>query len=157
MANLPPPRLARKHLPVTMMMIPDGRCLDAVHSTPTHKHKRRVRDGFPKIYKGRGVFPGFLSRCAAHPSSSLILPTPQAWCHCYLFFLTTLPTIMFFKVILTFLAVGALSVNALSIPVARSPAPEPDCEFPRWSLAVSCPDLISGFFNSPRCNGPGRV
>jgi len=90
-----------------------------------------------KSIKGRGALPGFLSRCAAHPSS-LIPPRLQAWCRCYPFFLTTLHITMFLKVALTFLAVGALSVNALTIPVARSPAPEPDCEFPRpFSIASS--------------------
>jgi len=34
-----------------------------------------------------------------------------------------------FKTTLTFLAIGALSVSALTVPVARSPAPEPECEF----------------------------
>ena len=38
---------------------------------------------------------------------------------------------MFLKTALTFLLVGVLSVNALTVPVARSPAPEPACEFPR--------------------------
>ena len=37
---------------------------------------------------------------------------------------------MFPQTALTFLAVGALSVSALTVPVARSPAPEPKCEFP---------------------------
>ena len=37
---------------------------------------------------------------------------------------------MFHKTALTFLVVGALSVNALTVLVTRSPAPEPDCEFP---------------------------
>ena len=37
---------------------------------------------------------------------------------------------MFPKASLTLLAIGALYVNALTVPVARSPAPEPDCEFP---------------------------
>ena len=43
---------------------------------------------------------------------------------------------MFPKVILTSLAVGALSVNALTVPVAREPAPEPECEFPDRSLLL---------------------
>ena len=38
---------------------------------------------------------------------------------------------MFAKAILTFLAIGAFSVNALNIPVVREPAPELDCEFLR--------------------------
>ena len=37
---------------------------------------------------------------------------------------------MFPKTVLTFLVIGALSVNALTVPIARSPAPEPECEFP---------------------------
>ena len=40
------------------------------------------------------------------------------------------PVIMFPKTALTFLLIGALSVNALTAPVARSPTPEPECEFP---------------------------
>jgi len=37
---------------------------------------------------------------------------------------------MFLKTALTFLVVGVLSVNALTVPVARSPAPEPERELP---------------------------
>jgi len=37
---------------------------------------------------------------------------------------------MFSKAVFIFLAIGALSVNALATPVARSPVPEPACEFP---------------------------
>ena len=37
---------------------------------------------------------------------------------------------MFSKTALTSLLLGALYVNALAIPVAREPAPEPECEFP---------------------------
>jgi len=87
----------------------------------------------PKTYKrvGSGAFLGFLSRCAAPTGSSLL---PQAWCHCYLSFLTTLPIIMFSKIVLTSLVIGALSVNALVGPVARSPASEPECESPRLFL-----------------------
>ena len=36
---------------------------------------------------------------------------------------------MFSKVALSILAVGALSVNALVVPVARSAAPQPECKF----------------------------
>ena len=38
---------------------------------------------------------------------------------------------MSLKATLTFLAIGALTVNALTVPVVRSPAPEPECEFLR--------------------------
>jgi len=41
------------------------------------------------------------------------------------------PIIMFSKAVLIFLAIGALSVNALTAPVARSPALELESEFPR--------------------------
>ena len=62
---------------------------------------------------------------------------------------------MFLKAALTFLAVGALSVNALTAPVARSPAPEPECEFP-WSFsATSYYDLTLVSFNSSRTRGQG--
>ena len=60
---------------------------------------------------------------------------------------------MFLKAALTFLAIGALSVNALSIPVARSPAPEPDCEFPRSFSITSYHDLTLVSFSSPRTRG----
>jgi len=50
---------------------------------------------------------------------------------------------MFSKAALTFLVVGALSVNALTIPVARSPAPEPECEFPQSFPITSYHDLTS--------------
>ena len=81
------------------------------------------------------MLPAFLSRCAANPGFSLLPPSQkkkkrQAWCHYPLFFLTTLPIIMFTKTALTSLVLGALYVNALAIPVAREPAPDP-CEFPR--------------------------
>ena len=51
-------------------------------------------------------------------------------------------TIMFPKAALTFLVVGALSVNALTIPVVqRSPAPEPECEFTLSFSTTSYHDL----------------
>ena len=88
-------------------------------------------DGLPEIYKMVEVYhPDRLSRCAAHPSSSLLPPKPQAWSRCHLFFLTTLPITMFFKVVFISFVVGAHSVNALTTPVARSLATEPECEFP---------------------------
>ena len=67
---------------------------------------------------------------SSSPSSSLQPPKLQAWCRCYLFYLTTFFIMMFPKVILTSFAIGALSVNALSVPVAREPTPEPEREFP---------------------------
>jgi len=57
---------------------------------------------------------------------------------------------MFLKATLTFLAVGALSVNALAVPVARSPALEPEGEFPRLFSITSYHDLTLVSFNSPR-------
>jgi len=80
-------------------------------------------------------------------------PKLQAWCRCYLFFLTTLHIIMFLKAALTFLAVGALSVNALTAPVARSLAPEPECESPRPFSITSYQDLTLASFNSSRTQG----
>ena len=59
---------------------------------------------------------------------------------------------MFLKTALTFLAVGALSANALTVLVARSPAPEPECEFPR-SVSITYQDLTFVSFNSPRTRG----
>ena len=60
---------------------------------------------------------------------------------------------MFPKAILTFLVIGALSVNALVVPVARSPAPEPDCEFPQSFSITSYHDLTLLSFDSPRTRG----
>ena len=106
-------------------------------------------DGSRNIYEGRGVLPGFLSRCAAHPSSLLLPPKPQAWCHRYPSFLTTFQIIMFFKPTLISIILGALCVNALSVPVAREPAPEPECESPRLFPAISHRDLTPGFLQMP--------
>ena len=44
---------------------------------------------------------------------------------------------MFLKTALTFLVVGVLSVNALTAPVPRSPAPEPEGEFTRSLSTIS--------------------
>ena len=96
------------------------------------------------------MLPGFLSRCAAHPSSSLLPLKLQAWCRCYLFFLTTYLIIMFSKATLTTLVLGALYVNALAVPVAREPAPEPECEFPRSFPTISYHGLTFVSSNSPR-------
>ena len=76
-------------------------------------------------------FLSFPSRCAAHPSSSLPPPKLQAWCRRYLL------SIMFLKTALTFLVVGVFSVNALTVPVPRSPAPEPEGEFTRSLSTIS--------------------
>ena len=90
-----------------------------------------------------------LSLCAAHPSSSLLPPKLQVRCRCrYLLFLTTHHIIMFPKTTLTFLIVGALSVNALNVLVARNPAPELECESSLLLSAVSHRDLTSVPFNS---------
>ena len=72
-------------------------------------------------FRARRLLSLFFSRCAAHPSSS---PPPlqlQAWCRCYLFFLTTASIIMFPKVLPTSLIIGALSADALIVPGAREP------------------------------------
>ena len=44
---------------------------------------------------------------------------------------------MFLKTALTFLVVGVFSVNALTVPVPRSPAPEPEGEFTRSLSTIS--------------------
>ena len=106
-------------------------------------------DGSQNIYKGRGAPPGFLSRCAAHPSPLLLPPKPQAWCHRYPSFLTTFQIIMFYKATLISIILGALYVNALSVPVAREPAPEPECESPRLFPAISYRDLTPGLLQMP--------
>ena len=109
-----------------------------VHSPPTRKRlnggSRLGVDGFPKIYKGLRCIPWFPQPLCSSLSSSLLPLKLQAWCRCHLFFLTTLSIIMFSKATLTFLAIGALSVNAVAVPVVRSPAPEPESEFPDHSL-----------------------
>ena len=86
---------------------------------------------FQKSIKGWRCTPWFPQPLCSSPQFSSPTSQLQAWCRCHLFFLTTLHIIMFIRTVLTFLAVGALSVNALTTPVARSPAPEPECEFPR--------------------------
>jgi len=73
---------------------------------------------------------------------------------------------MFSKIVLTSLIIGVISVNALTIPVARSPAPELECESPLLFSTVPYHDLTSVSFNSfvameqgphtpPRARGPG--
>ena len=62
------------------------------------------------------------------PVPSLLLSFPWAWC-LYLFFLTTLHTIMLSKITLASVVIGALYVNALALPAVRSPALESRCEF----------------------------
>jgi len=54
------------------------------------------------------------------------------------------------------LVAGAISVNALATPAARSPPPEPKCEFPQSLSTMPCHDLIFVSSNSPttRCQGP---
>lgn len=54
---------------------------------------------------------------------------------------------MFSKFTLISLVVGALSVNALTIPVARSPSPEPQGKFPQSSSDVRH-NLIFASFTS---------
>jgi len=60
---------------------------------------------------------------------------------------------MFLKTVLTFLAVGALFVNAMTVPVARSPAPEPECELPQLFPITSYHDLTLISFNDSRARG----
>ena len=89
-------------------------------------------DWLPRFIKnGRDCTSQFPQPLCSSPSSFLRSPKLQAWCRCYLFSLTPLPIMMFPKAFLAFLAIGALSVNALSTPVVREPTPELDCEFPR--------------------------
>ena len=60
---------------------------------------------------------------------------------------------MFLKSALTFFVLAALSVNALTVPVARSPGPEPESEFPPTFSIISYHDLTWFPFNSPRARG----
>jgi len=62
---------------------------------------------------------------------------------------------MFSKIVLTALLIGAISVNALTAPVARSPVPEPECESRRLFSAISNHGLTFVPFNSPTTRGPG--
>jgi len=113
----------------------ERRDLNGMRSAPVHPARtvsgglELDTDGFPRTPNKRVEVHSPVS--SVYSSPSLLHPKLQAWCRCYLFFLTTLHTIMFFKATLAFLVVGALSVNALTVPVARSPAPEPECEFPQ--------------------------
>jgi len=111
------------------------------HPPPTHKRWSEFDiHGLPKSIKGSGCTPRFPQPLAA-PTSSLLPPKLQAWCHYYPFFITTRPIIMFSKVTLVFIAIGALSVNALVVPVARSPVPESECESPRSFSTIPYRDL----------------
>ena len=60
---------------------------------------------------------------------------------------------MFSKTALIFLALGALYVNASTVPVAR----EPECEFTRSFPAISYHDLTLASFNSSRSHGPAQL
>jgi len=126
-----------------------------VHSRPTISGGSELyTDDFPGVYKRVEVHSLVSSAAVQFTPVLLLLPKLQAWCRCYLlFFLTTLHIIMFLKTVLTFLAIGALSVNALTAPVARSPTPEPECEFPRSFSITSYHDLTLVLFNSPRTRG----
>ena len=132
-------RCNHSHRAPTNTVIPDRTRSAAVHSPPAHKQRvgnwqhSRVAPvgGLQKTYKRVGVH-SRVSSAAVQLSPVLPLPTnPQARCRYYLFFLTTHLIVMFPKATLTFLVIGALSVNALAVPVAHSPSPEPECEFPR--------------------------
>jgi len=50
---------------------------------------------------------------------------------------------MFPKAAFAALVIGALSVNAFAVPVARSPTPVPECKFLRPPSAISYHDLTS--------------
>ena len=60
---------------------------------------------------------------------------------------------MFSKAVLIFLAIGALSVNALTIPVARSPPPVLEGEFRRSFSITRYHNLTLASFNSSRTRG----
>ena len=60
---------------------------------------------------------------------------------------------MFPNAALAFLVLGALSVNAFSVPVARSPIPEPECGSPQSFSIISYHDLTLVSLNSPRTRG----
>ena len=83
---------------------------------------------------------------------------PQPLCSPPQFFPPTFKTsgLMFLKAVLTFLTAGALSINALSSPVAR----EPEREFPRSFPTTYCyifyHDLTSLLVH-PRCRGPASL
>ena len=61
---------------------------------------------------------------------------------------------MFSKATLISLVVGALYVNALAVPVARSPIPESECKFPGSFHAILYHRLT--FAYSPRTRSPAR-
>ena len=61
---------------------------------------------------------------------------------------------MLFKTVLTSFLIGAISVNALAIPVPRSPVPEPECESPRLFSTISYRDLTFVQTNSSTTRGP---
>ena len=124
------------------------------HSPPAVRGGSELdTDGFPEVYK----------RVEAHflVSSAAVQLTPALLSYfpnfrpgaAVIFPPTTVHIVMFLSTALTFLAVGALSANALTVPVARSPAPEPECEFPRSSSITSYHDLTFVSFSRPSTRG----
>ena len=81
-----------------------------------------------EFIKGSRCTPWFLQPPRNSPQFFSSTPGPEPLS--IVLFLTTLPFIMFSKAVLTFLAIGALFVNAAVIPIARAPAPEPEGDFP---------------------------
>ena len=97
-----------------------------------------MSDGFLGFYKRLEDHSCFPQPLCSSPNSSPTTQTPGL-----VPLLSTLHITMFLKTALTFLAVGALSVSALTFPVARSPVPGPgECEFPQlFSTITSYHDL----------------
>ena len=107
---------------------------------PTHKRRSKLFTDWPPTYKRAGVRPQVSSAAAQ------LTPVPLSCRTSGLVpLLSVLPQtqsiIMFSKIAPISLLLSALYVNALSIPVAREPAPEPECEFPRSFLTTCHHDL----------------
>ena len=59
-----------------------------------------------------------------------------------------LPIVMFSKIVLASLVIGITSVNAFTVPVTRSPAPEPESVSPLLFSTIPFHDPTSVSFNS---------
>ena len=86
--------------------------------------------GSPGFIKGSRWPPWFPQPLCSSPHFFYLTSKTSGLVPCYLFFLTTFHIIMLPKAALTFLLLGALSINALTVVIPRSPVPEPECEPP---------------------------
>ena len=102
---------------------------------------------FPKTYKRLMPTPWFPQPLCSSPRFFSYLYNLRSGAVVICSSLATLSIIMFSKAVLTVLDIGAVSVNTLVIPIAQSPAPDSESEFPRSSIILrpilSRPKLFS--------------